>query len=166
MDCFLVAGVWWHTIISSMVTILSNIAMDRRWTAAMKSQILVKDAVNGINRHPMDGSKRFDALATICFNGGGNRSNEAGSPDRFLRIQISLVVRVFSSLNFVQNGTNSRLLQGLVPIDRFHRFFNFYVNSLYQLWLGRRQSPALASCCVAGGVAVTAGLRTGRPEIS
>ncbi len=40
-----------------------------------ESQILVKDAVNGINRHPMDGSKRFDALATICFNGCGDRSD-------------------------------------------------------------------------------------------
>jgi hypothetical protein len=76
----------------------------------LESQILVKDAVNGINRHPMDGSKRFDALVTICFNGGGNRSYEAGSPDRFLWIEMSLVVRVFSSLNFFQNGINSRLV--------------------------------------------------------
>jgi hypothetical protein len=112
----------------------------------------------------MDGSKRFDALATICFNGSGDRSEEAGSPDRFLRILMSLVVRVFSSLNFFQNGINSRLLQGLVPIDRFHRFL--FLNCLYRLWLGWRQSLALVSCCVAGGVAVTAGLRTGRQEIS
>ncbi len=56
--------------------------------------------MNGVNRHPMDGSKRFDALATIFFNGGGDRSDEADSPDRFLRIKISLVVRVFSGLNF------------------------------------------------------------------
>ncbi len=102
---------------------------------------------------------------TICFNGGGNRNDEASSPDRFLRIEMSLGVRVFSGLNFFQDGINSRLLQGLVPIDRFHRFFIF-LNSLYWLWLGRRQSPALASCYLAGGVAVTARLRTGRPENS
>ncbi len=33
---FLVSVVWWHTKISSMVTILSNIVMGQRWTVAIK----------------------------------------------------------------------------------------------------------------------------------
>ncbi len=75
--------------------------------------------MNGVNRHPMHSSKRFDVLATIFFNGGGNRSDEAGSPDRFLWIEMALV---FSALNFFQDGINSYLLY------------------LYRLWLGRRLS--------------------------
>jgi hypothetical protein len=30
----------------------------------------VKDAVNGVDRHPMGNSKRYDILATISLNGG------------------------------------------------------------------------------------------------
>jgi hypothetical protein len=65
-----------------------------------ESQILVKDAVNGINRHPMDGSKRFDAMAMICFNGGGDRSDEAGSLDRFLGLRCRWSSVFFPALTF------------------------------------------------------------------
>ncbi len=34
LDCFLVSGVWKDTIVSSIVTISSNIERERRWTAA------------------------------------------------------------------------------------------------------------------------------------
>jgi hypothetical protein len=43
----------------------------------------------------MGSSKPFDALAAINLNGGGNRSDETGSPECFLWIEIVLVISVF-----------------------------------------------------------------------
>jgi hypothetical protein len=71
----------------------------------------------------MGSSKNFDALASIFLNNGGNRGDEAGGRERFLQIEMALVIRVFSSNSFFQDGINCSLLQGLVLIDHVHRFY-------------------------------------------
>jgi hypothetical protein len=98
-----------------------------------ESKILVMDAVNGVDRHPMGSSKRFYILATMNLNSGDDRSDEPGSPDSFLRIEIALAVYVFSGLNFLQDGINCSLLQDLVSLDSVPPFF-----------ISKKSSPALS----------------------
>jgi hypothetical protein len=80
-----------------------------------KSHIVVKDAMDCINEYPMGSSKNLDALASIFLNNGGDRGDEAGGRDRFLQIEMVLVIRVFSGNSFFQDDINCSLLQGLVP---------------------------------------------------
>jgi hypothetical protein len=48
----------------------------------------------------MGSSKIFDTQMTIILNSGGDSGDEAGSPDRFLWIEMALVLRGISGLNF------------------------------------------------------------------
>jgi hypothetical protein len=60
----------------------------------------VKNAVDGIDGDSIDGSKIFDTQTMIILNGGGDRGDEAGSPDCFLWIETALVLRCFPDLTF------------------------------------------------------------------
>ncbi len=56
---------------------------------------------------------------------GGNIGDESRITDFLFAVEEPLVGRRFPLLNFSNNLVRLCFFQGLVPIDRFHHFFNF-----------------------------------------
>ena len=63
----------------------------------------------------------------IIFYVGGNSGDENGNSCCFLRVEMSLVLVTFSSLNILYNGKICCLLQWFVPINNVRGIFYFFI---------------------------------------
>ncbi len=83
----------------------------------LQSKLAVHDATDGAIRCPMGSGKVLNAHAVVF---GDGRDYIGG----FLLGEPSLIISVFSHLNSLQNLVNLGLLEGHVPINIIHQFFD------------------------------------------
>ena len=92
-----------------------------------EAKVFRKEVLKGLIRYHMGQSQYFYADTMIIFYVGGNSGDENGNSCCFLRVEMSLVLVTFSSLNILYNGKICCLLQWLVPINNVRGLFYFFI---------------------------------------
>jgi hypothetical protein len=87
----------------------------------------MESGVDNPSRHAMGLSKSSDSDTPVIGDLGGDIddiSDKSRITDSSLAIEDPLVGHWFPLLHFTNNLVQLRFLQGLVPLDLFHHFFN------------------------------------------
>ena len=88
-------------------------------------KVVVESGVDGPCRHAMGLRKFSDGNTPVIGDLGGNIGDESRIADSAFAVEEPLVGSRFPLLHFTDDLVQLLFLQGLVPIDLFHRFFNF-----------------------------------------
>ncbi len=126
--CCFVSGVWKDTADSSIVTMLSSIAIDCCWTApktagrstpspdfglnskaqaptwqtSLQAQGLCRQyGMDSLKRHTIGQSNVFQGHTPVFFYGSGDRDHDIGNPCSLFRIEMPLINGGFTSFNLL-----------------------------------------------------------------
>jgi hypothetical protein len=81
--------------------------------------------MDGSRRHAMGLRQSSNSDTPVIGDLDGNIGNESRIADSAFAVEDPLVGSRFPRLNFTDDLLQLRFLQGLIPIDLFHRFFDF-----------------------------------------